>query len=118
MSLITGGDGETILVLADDDGFDPDGNPIAHPEGEPIHNCVVEPAGQTDIDGHDVVSGDTTTLRVHAPAGTVIEEGAVVVYRGEEYVVKFPSFDYSRGRRPALARHRPRTLFIIEQARA
>lgn len=118
MSLITGGDGETITVLRADDGFDPDGNPITHPQGEPIHNCVVEPAGQASIDGRDIVAGDTTTLRVLAPPGTVVEEGATVIFRGDEYVVKFAPFDYSIGRRPALARHRPRTLFLIEQVRA
>lgn len=118
MSRITGGDGETITVLSAGDGFDRDGNPLEHPEGETIFGCVVEPAGQTKIEDRDVVSGDTTTLRVHAPAGTVVEEGATVLFRGEEYVVQFVPFDYSVGRRPALARHQPRTLFIIEQARA
>lgn len=118
MSLLDGGDGETLEVIAAATTYDPDGNPIRHPEGDAIHHCVVEPAGQATIDDRDVVSGDTTTLRVLAPAGTVVEEGARVLYRGDVYAVKFEPFDYSIGRRPVLARHRPRTLFLIERIRA
>lgn len=118
MSLLNGGDGETLVVIASETTYDPDGNPIRHPEGGSIHHCVVEPAGQATIDDRDVVSGDTTTLRVLAPAGTVVEEGARVRYRGDEYTVKFEPFDYSIGRRPVLARHHPRTLFLIERIRA
>lgn len=118
MSLLDGGDGETLHVVAEATAYDPDGNPIPHPEGEAIHHCVVEPAGQATIDDRDVVAGDTTTLRVLAPAGTVVEEGARVRYRGDLYTVKFDPFDYSIGRRPVLARHRPRTLFLIERIRA
>ena len=118
MSLLDGGDGETLQVVATATTYDPDGNPIEHPEGAVIRHCVVEPAGQAKIDDRDVVSGDTTTLRVLAPAGTVVEEGARVKYRGDLYTVKFDPFDYSVGRRPVLARHRPRTLFLIERIRA
>lgn len=118
MSLLDGGDGETLHVVAAATTYDPDGNPTPHPEGGAIRHCVVEPAGQATIDDRDVVSGDTTTLRVLAPAGTVVEEGARVRYRGDEYTVKFEPFDYSVGRRPVLARHRPRTLFLIERIRA
>lgn len=118
MSLLDGGDGETLQVFATATTYDPDGNPIRHTEGQAIHHCVVEPADQATIDDRDVVSGDTTTLRVLAPAGTVVEEGARVHYRGDEYRVKFDPFDYSIGRRPVLARHRPRTLFLIERIRA
>ena len=118
MSLLDGRDGETLHVVATSVTYDPDGNPVEHAEGEAIHHCVVEPVGQATIDDRDVVSGDTTTLRVLAPAGVVVDEGARVMFRGDEFVVKFDPFDYSRGRRPVLSRHRPRTVFLIERIRA
>lgn len=118
MSLLDGRDGETLEIVAEHERYDPDGNPIRSAAGGVIRHCVVEPVGQATIDDRDVVSGDTTTLRVLAPAGTVVEEGARVRYRRDVYTVKFDPFDYSRGRRPVLARHRPRTLFLIERIRA
>lgn len=111
------GGGETVTVVAVKIGFDEDGNPIKSDAGVDIRGCVVEPVGQATIDDRDIVSGDTTTLRVLAPAGTVVDEGAKVRYRGEAYVVKFAPFDYAGGRRPVLARHRPRVVFVIERMR-
>lgn len=111
------GGGETVTVVAVETGFDEDGNPVKRDAGVEIHGCVVEPVGQATIDDRDIVSGDTTSLRVLAPGGTVVDEGAQVKFRGESYVVKFAPFDYAPGRRPVLARHRPRVVFVIERMR-
>ena len=80
-----------------------------------IEDCVVGPEGQAVIEGQGFFSGNTTTLQVLAPAGTVIAEGEVVRVRGVDYKVKHVPFDYSVGRRPWLSSHRPRTVFVIER---
>lgn len=101
------------------DRRDPDGNLIAGVHERTIYDCVVDVAGQTTINGDDVPDGNTDTLRILAPGGTLIKEGERVIVRGDEYRVQFVPFDYSVGRRrPAVTRHRPRTLFIVERKEA
>lgn len=108
---------ETIVVHGRD-RFDPDGEIIPGSGRREIAGCVVAPSGQAKITDDGIVDGDTTTLEVVAPGGSVIREGERVVWRGVEYVVKHVPFDWSVGRRPALSRHRPRTVFTVERKEA
>ena len=92
---------------------------VVQPAGErEIHGCVVGLQGQSDINGGGVWDGDATTLEVLAPPGTVVEEGAVIICRGLEYTVSHVPFDWSVGRRPVNARHRPRVRFLIDRGEA
>lgn len=108
---------ETIYVLGAH-RLDADDKLIPGSGRREIPDCVVDTAGQSKINGEDVPDGNTDTLRVLAPAGTVIKQGERVEVRGDEYKVKHIPFDASVGRRPALARHRPRTLIIVERKEA
>lgn len=104
---------ETVIVVGKDE-YDWDGNLLPGNSEREIHNCVVSPAGQSRID-QPGVDGNTSTLEVLAPAGSVISEGDVVTIRGLVYEVKFVPFDWSTGRRPANPRHRPKVAFTVER---
>lgn len=78
-----------------------------------IPNCVVSPAGDQVVRGDGFVHGDLSKLQVLAPPGCEVEEGQRVQIRGLVYRVEFAPFDYSVGRRPLLARHRPRVMFTV-----
>ena len=94
------------------------GDVIQPPGQREIPGCVVGLQGQSDISGGGVWDGDATTLEVFAPAGTVVEEGSVIICRGVSYKVAHVPFDWSVGRRPANARHQPRVRFLIERGEA
>lgn len=107
--------GESVFIRGELLGRDPRSRPIYGQDRE-VPGCVVSPAGDQVIKGDDFVHGDITKLQVFAPAGTVVEDGDVVVIRGEEYTVQQRrSFDYSVGRRPVLRRHRPKVMFVVER---
>lgn len=105
---------ETVLVGGRDE-VDWDGNLVPGAGSREIHDCVVSPVGQSRIEQDDF-DGNTKMLQVLAPAGTAIAEGDEVTIRGLEYRVQFAPFDWSHGRRPALARHRPRVAFTVERS--
>lgn len=107
--------GESIFIKGEVIGRDHRSRPI-YGEDREIPGCVVSPAGDQVIKGDDFVHGDISRLQVIAPPGTVVEDGDVVVIRGEEFRVnQLQSFDYSVGRRPALQRHRPPVVFVVER---
>lgn len=105
---------ESIIVLGHE-RLDADGHLVYDQRPRRVDDCVVGPQGQAVIEGQGIFSGDTTTLQVLPPGGTAIQEGEVVRIRGVDYTVKHVPFDYSHGRRPALASHRPRTVVIVER---
>ena len=105
---------EPITVLGREE-LDARGRLVFRSQPRVIEDCVVGPQGQAVIEGQGFFSGDTTTLQVLAPPGSVIAEGEVVQVRGVDYKVKHVPFDYSVGRRPWLSSHRPRTVFVIER---
>lgn len=107
--------GETVFIKGGVIGRDSRDRPTYGPD-VPVEHCVVSPAGDQVIRGDDFVHGDITKLQVLAPAGTVVKDGDIVVIRGEDYTVQqLKSFDYSVGRRPAVARHRPKVVFVVER---
>lgn len=107
--------GETVYLRGKLLGRDHRGRPQYAPD-TPINHCVVAPAGDQVVKGDGFVHGDITVLQIIAPAGTTVSDGDVFVVRGEEYVVQpRRSFDYSRGRRPAVRHHTPKVLFIVER---
>lgn len=109
---------ERVVILGED-VKDSDGNITEGAGNRVIDGCVVDMAGQSGIDGDDVVDGNSDTLKVLAPPGTVVREGERVMIRGVEYTIAYIPFDYSVGRRPVLGRrHRPRTVFIAERREA
>lgn len=83
-----------------------------------IHGCIVGLQGQADINGGGVWDGDATTLEVLAPAGSSVNEGDIVVFRGDIYTVKHVPFDWSVGRVPVVSHHQPRVRFLIERGEA
>lgn len=105
---------ESIIVLGKEK-LDRDGRLVYDAHPRTIDDCIVGPHGQAVIDGQGIFSGDTTTLQVLAPGGATIREGEIVEIRGQTYSVKHVPFDYSRGRRPALASHQPRTAIVVER---
>ncbi|MDO5373032.1 MAG: hypothetical protein Q4F10_06225 [Corynebacterium glutamicum] len=105
---------ETIRVLGKD-SYHPETGVLIPAASRSIAGCVIDTAGQSKIDGVDVSDGNTDRLRVLAPAGAVISEGEAVEIRSLVYYVAHIPFDYSVGRRPVLARHKPKTLFIVER---
>lgn len=107
--------GETIYLKGEIIGRDHRGRPQYGPD-TPIEHCVVSPAGDQVIRGDDFVHGDITRLQILAPPGTAVTDGDVVVVRGEDYTVQQrKSFDYAVGRRPVVAHHTPKVLFIVER---
>lgn len=104
--------GEPITLLAQDYET-PDGRIVEGTRRRAINGCVVYPATQSESNESDVWDGDTRELRVLAPAGTAVENGQRVEFRGEEYEVKHTSFDYAPIRRPVIARHRVGVVFNI-----
>lgn len=105
--------GETVRVLGDEPVRDKYGAVLGWQVEHEIPNCMVSPAGDQVVQGEGFVSGDLTKLQVLAPPGTSVDEGQRVQIRGQVYRVEFVQFDYSYGRRPALARHRPRVMFTV-----
>lgn len=109
------GCGESIFIRGEIIGRDHRGRP-RYSEIREIKNCQVAPAGDQVVKGVGFAHGDISRLQVIAPAGTVVRDGDTVVIRGEDYVVdQRQSFDYSVGRRPVLATHQPRVVFIVER---
>ena len=107
--------GELVFIRGAIIGRDHRGRP-QYSESRKINNCVVSPAGDQVVKGVGFAHGDISRLQVIAPAGTAVRAGDVVVIRGEDYVVdQRQSFDYSVGRRPILATHHPRVVFIVER---
>lgn len=107
--------GESVFIRGNVTGRDHRGRPIYGANRE-LKHCVVSPAGDQVIRGDDFVHGDITKLQVIAPGGVAVDDGDVVVIRGEDYVVQqLQSFDYSVGRRPVVASHRPKTVFVVER---
>ncbi len=107
--------GESVFIRGEVIDRDYRGRPI-YGEDREIPGCVVSPAGDQVIKGDDFVHGDISKLQVIAPPGTVVSDGDVVVIRGEDFTVnQLESFDYSVGRRPALRRHRPPVVFVVER---
>lgn len=108
---------ETIEVISppvlDDDGYLVAGSG----DTQQIHDCVVQPTGQSVIETSDVFDGDVSTLTVYAPSDArgLVEQGHTVIWRGLAYQVKYLPFDWAHGRRPALKRHRPKCVFVIER---
>lgn len=106
--------GEDLILVADDYET-PDGRIVQGTRKTRIRGCVVTPRGQSSTEGGDVWDGDTRSMQVIAPAGTKVENGRTVIFRGEEYEVAHTSYDYAPVRRPVIARHRAGTVFIIER---
>lgn len=109
--------GETLALIGADYET-PDGRIVENTRKQHIHGCVVHPVGQSETSDADVWDGDTRELRVLAPAGTKVENGQRVEFRGEEYAVKHTSFDYAPIRRPVIARHRVGVVFHIVREEA
>lgn len=105
---------ESIFVTSEpiEDG---DGNIAPGGQTRRIDGCVIDTAGQSVINGEDVSDGNSDRLRILAPPGKSLFEGEVLTVRGERYVVVHIPFDYSIGRRPVMARHRPKVLVIAER---
>lgn len=103
--------GETILLI-DSVVRDKYGALIRY-EGTEVEHCVIVPAGSATQEGIGFDHADTTKLQVLAPPGTVVAEGQRILIRDELFVVEYPSFDYSRGRRPVVRRHRPKVVFTV-----
>lgn len=107
--------GESILIRGGVVGRDRRGRPI-YDEGRTVEHCVVSPAGDQVVRGQDFVHGDISKLQVIAPPGTKVEDGDVVVIRGEDFMVdQLVGFDYSPGRKPAVGHHRPPVVFVVER---
>lgn len=107
--------GESIFIKGGVTGRDHRGRPIYGADRE-VKGCVVSPAGDQVIRGDDFIHGDITKFQVLAPAGTIVADGDVVTVRGDDYTVQqLQSFDYSVGRRPVVARHRPKVVFVVER---
>lgn len=107
--------GETVLIRGEVTGYDHRGRPQYGDDTE-IHHCIVSPAGDQVVKGDDFVHGDITKYQVIAPPGTSVQDGDVVVVRGDDFIVdQLQSFDYSVGRRPAVSHHKPKVVFIVER---
>lgn len=113
MSAFTYGESVYKLGAAQRDEF---GMLQDRPIIEEIRHCVVSPAGDQVVNGDGYMHGDVTKYQILAPAGTVFHDGDVVRVRGEEFTVDpILSFDYSIGRRPMLARHRPKVIVTVSR---
>ncbi|VZH85313.1 hypothetical protein [Corynebacterium rouxii] len=80
----------------------------------------VSPMGATAFDdqGDGINGGNTRQVQVLAAAGTPINEGDELVIRGLSYRVIHIPWDWSTGRTPVLASHRPRMQIIAERGEA
>lgn len=108
--------GESILLITDE-VWDKYGALIRY-EGTEVGHCVIAPVGSSTQEGVGYDHADTNKLQVFAPPGTVVIEGQRVLIRGKVFVVEYPSFDYSRGRRPVVRRHRPKVVFTVARGDA
>ena len=110
--MFTGEGGESIKILGSPGGFDDDGYPLPGGDDVTVHGCMV----QRNVTADDVSrdrDGATEDLRVFAPAGTSIARERHVMIRGERYRIVGIPFDWSSGRRPVFAAHRPRVEFTV-----
>lgn len=108
---------ETVVLLGSPGGVDDDGYPIPGGEDRPVPGCTV----QRNVTADDVDrdrDGRSVSLRVFAPAGTVIDPSRSVRIRGEEFRITGVPFDWSVGRRPLFGRHRPKVEFIATRGEA
>jgi len=105
---------ETVVIGGGESVTDPDGNLVPGSAGREVRDVVVSPHGESRIDAVDL-DGSTAVLELLAPAGTTCREGEQVTVRGLVYRVKHAPFDWSVGRRPAVARHRPRVKIVVER---
>lgn len=76
--------------------------------------CRVQPLVLAQDVGVDR-EGVFETLRVFAPAGTVVRSGCEVKIRGEWFTVLEPPHNFAEFRRPALGRHRPSLVFTCSR---
>lgn len=107
-----------VLTILGTPVYDRYGDVVEAGEEREVAGCVVGLQGQSGIEGGGVWDGDSSTLEVFAPPGTVISEGDIVSFRGLRWQVKHAPFDWSVGRRPVNSRHRPRVRFLIERGEA
>lgn len=106
------------IVITGRTEFDDYGNAIENKKRRRIDGCVVEPNGDADSWERDVFGGNAKSLRVFAPAGTVINEGDNVDIRGTRYRVSVIPWDYSYRRSPWASFHQPKVVFICEYEEA
>lgn len=98
------------MIHGESSKIDDEGYPV---QGEPdvtVSVKSIQPLSLTELSDVDV-SGTLDVLRVWAPAGTKVSEGDDVTIRGLRYRVRVTSWDWSRSRMPAYARHRPSVVF-------
>lgn len=107
--------GETVTVLGEPT-YSQYGKPLGNEVVDTIEHCVIGPADDSEVTDSGYFTADVNRLQVFAPPGTVIEDGARVDIRGRVYIVEARGFDYSRGRRPVVARHRPKVVFTAVAA--
>ena len=107
--------GETVTVLGDPTYSDY-GKLLGNEPVATIEHCVIGPAGDSEVTDDGYFTADVNRLTVYAPPGTVVEDGARVDIRGRVYIVEARGFDYSPGRRPVVARHRPKVVFTAVAA--
>lgn len=105
---------ETVTILGAGGGVDDDGYPLPGTADVEVPGCIVQLAS-TDESRELDRTAQLESLRVFAPAGTVIESDRVVRIRGQVYRVVGIPFDWSITRRPVLGAHRPRVEFTVER---
>lgn len=103
-----------VTLLGSAGGVDPDGYPLPGGEDVDVPGCIVQLASTDESVGVDR-SAQVESLRVFAPAGTVVAHGRLVRIRGEVYRVAGIPFDWSAHRRPLFGGHRPRVEFTVER---
>lgn len=101
---------EQITVHGDAGRIDRDGNRVPGRPGRTIHVKSVQPITLDEINEDDR-QGITDALKVWAMPGADVGPGDMVTIRGLRYRVVTTAWDWSKHRRPALARHRPGVVF-------
>ena len=101
---------EKITVVGKAGGVDDDGYPLPSAKDRTVSVKSVQPLSLEEMAGIDR-DGVVDALRVWALDGVSISEGDTVRIRGLDYRVETTAWDWSKNRRPALARHRPSTVF-------
>lgn len=88
--------GERVLLRTiKGGGYDPDGNPLPRRSvDEPVDGAVVFYTSTGSFDDVDVVGGEDRSLTVLLPRRYPVEQGAVVVVRGEEWIADRPPFEH------------------------